>query len=299
MSARWIDLVDPSPAELESLPFRLDPESIEILCAPAGDGRDARPTLESHGAHVVGVFLVPRHVDDHDRFDYLEIDAIATSGVLVTIRKTGRNREVVEAGPLASAVEGGHEVGFLLHRVVDLVADAYLDAVDGLYLEIDELEDTVDTLPSDDVRRRLALLRHEIHHARRNASATRAAARRVLDGRLDVGRDELFPEPVERAFADTYDALVRVTEELDIARDLLAGVRDYVQSRVFESQNEVVKKLTVIASLVLVPTLITGFYGQNFAGAFDDWWWSVGTSAALIVGSTVAQVIFFRWRRWI
>ena len=91
----------------------------------------------------------------------------------------------------------------------------------------------------------------------------------MLDGRLEVGDHALFPPDVERLFADTYDTLVRATEELDIARDLLAGVRDHLQAKIAENQNEVGKKLTVIASLVLVPTLIVGYYGQNFASAFD------------------------------
>jgi magnesium transporter len=122
----------------------------------------------------------------------------------------------------------------------------------------------------------------------------------VVVGRLDLGtEDALFPRVAERAFAETYDTLVRVIEELDIARDLLASVRDYLQSKVSESQSEIVKKLTVVASLVLVPTLITGFYGQNFAGVFEKGYWSLGVSVGLIVATTVAQLAFFRWRRWL
>ena len=69
---------------------------------------------------------------------------------------------------------------------------------------------------------------------------------------------------------------MRVTEEFDVARDLLGGVRDYYQAKITEGQNEVAKKLTVIASLVLVPSLIVGFYGQNFADQFRDRYWSAG-----------------------
>jgi magnesium transporter len=98
---------------------------------------------------------------------------------------------------------------------------------------------------------------------------------------------------------ETYETLVRATEELDVARDLLAGVRDYYQAKITEQQNDVAKKLTVIASLVLVPSLIVGFYGQNFDHAFDDRFWTLGTSTMLIVGSTLAQLAIFRWRRWI
>ena len=90
-----------------------------------------------------------------------------------------------------------------------------------------------------------------------------------------------------------------MTEELDVARDLLAGVRDYYQAKITEQQNDVAKKLTVIASLVLVPSLIVGFYGQNFEEVFDSGYWSLGTSLGLIVASTLAQLAVFRWRRWI
>src|SRR5262249_14343883 len=102
-----------------------------------------------------------------------------------------------------------------------------------------------------------------------------------------------------REFADTYETLFRAAEELDVARDLLASARDYHQSMIAENQNEVGKKLTVIASLLLLPTLIVGFYGQNFAGEFRDWYWTVAFSTFLIVARTLVQLAFFKWRRWI
>ena len=114
-----------------------------------------------------------------------------------------------------------------------------------------------------------------------------------------MSSDTLFPDHVERQFADTYDTLVRAAEELDVARELLSSSRDYHQSLIAENQNEVVKRLTVIASVLLLPTLIVGFYGQNFVGAFNDPYWKVGVSLALIVFSTILQLAFYRWRRWI
>ena len=149
------------------------------------------------------------------------------------------------------------------------------------------------------MRRRIALLRNELLLARRTSSATRGIARRIVDGRVDIGHSELFPPEVETRFVDTYETLVRVTEELDVARDLLGGVRDYYQAKIAEQQNEVGKKLTVIASLVLVPSFIVGFYGQNFAGQFSDWYWGIGVSVGLILATTIVQLALFRWRRWL
>ena len=187
----------------------------------------------------------------------------------------------------------------LVHRLVDEVAESHLESLDAVYAEIEELEDGLDTWAPKRVRERLADLRHELLHSRRTVAATRSAVRRVLDGRIEVGDHALFPPAVERLFADTYDTLVRATDELDIARDLLAGVRDHHQSMVVESQGEVTKKLTVIAALVLVPSFIVGYYGQNFESAFDDSFWSIGVSSGLVVVSTLVQLAIFRWRRWI
>ena len=80
---------------------------------------------------------------------------------------------------------------------------------------------------------------------------------------------------------------------------VLAGVRDHHQSKIAEGQGEVAKKLTVIASLVLVPSLIVGYYGQNFESAFDDAFWSISFSSGLILVSTLVQLVLYRWRRWI
>jgi len=295
-----LDLIDPSSHELLSrVPARLDPDALEILSAAAGDGREARPTLESHGTYVLAVLLFPGPLGADDRVVYHELDVIAAPHMLVTVRKTASDGDIADLSVLDGKHES-HPCGILVNELVDAAADSYLDLVDRLYVEIDALEDHVDDLPSVMLRQRLSSLRHEMLHARRNASATRAAIRRVVDGRLDLGDDDaLFPREAEHAFADTYDTLVRVIEELDVARDLLASVRDYLQAKIAETQSEIVKKLTVVASLVLVPTLITGFYGQNFAGVFEKGYWTLGVSVGLIVVTTLLQLAFFRWKRWI
>ena len=300
MSARWLDLVDPTREELlGALPVHVDPEVVEILATRPGDAREPRPLLEGHGAYVFGVLAAAHPLPDEDRVSYLEVGLVATAELLVTVRKTPPGGAPFDPAVLHRATEEGASVGVLVHRLVDDVADSYLAALDAAYAEIEELEDSIDAWPPSRVRKRIAELRHELLHGRRTASATRAAVRRILDGRIEVGDHALFPPSVERLFTDTYETLVRVTEELDIARDLLAGVRDHHQSKVAEGQGEVAKKLTVIASLVLVPSLIVGYYGQNFDSAFDEGYWSIGVSTGLILLSTVVQLALFRWRRWI
>ncbi|MET0561472.1 MAG: CorA family divalent cation transporter [Gaiellaceae bacterium] len=301
MSARWLDLVDPTREELlATLPLQVDPEVVEALASRSEDGREPRPLLESHGTYVFGVFVAFRPLTHEDRVIYLEVDLVATPGVVVTVRKSpGGGGEPFDVSALHPAADQEAHAGELVHRLIDEITESFLESLDAVYSEIEELEDGLDDWQPKRVRVRLVELRHELLHSRRTVAATRAAVRRVLDGRIEVGDHALFPADVERLFADTYETLVRVAEELDIARDLLAGVRDHHQSKVVEGQGEVAKKLTVIASLVLVPSFIVGYFGQNFASAFNDAYWSIGVSTGLIAVSTIIQLAIFRWRRWI
>ncbi len=300
MSARWLDLLDPTQEELlASLPLTVDPDVIETLATAPTAAHEPRPLFEGHGAYVFGVFVDARPVADEDRISYREVDLLATPDVVVTVRKTPADGRPWDPAPLHIPIAAGASAGELIYRIVDDVAESFLDVVDAAYGEIDELEDHIDDWPSRQVRRRLSGLRHDLLHARRTVAATRAGVRRVVDKRLDVGDEELFPPSVERLFADTYETLFRAGEELDVARDLLASSRDYHQSVIAERQNDIVKTLTVIASLVLVPTLIVGFYGQNFAGVFQRPYWTLGVSTSLIVATSVIQLVLFRWRRWI
>src|SRR5207247_3305802 len=150
------------------------------------------------------------------------------------------------------------------------------------------------------IRARSAALRHDRLHIRRTLAPRRDAIRKIIDGRIELGDAHLFPRDVELHFADAYDKLLRASEALELARDLAAGVRDYSQAKISNDQNEVMKRLTAIASVLLVPTFIVGLYGQNFhhipeLGWSFGYWWSWGWIAV----TTIAQLAFFRWKRWL
>ena len=107
-----------------------------------------------------------------------------------------------------------------VYHLVDQIAERYLDLVDDLDEEIDELEDRVADQTPPEVGRRLRDLRHDLLGIRRTLSPTRDAVHRIVDDRVELEGDELFPRDVEIAFGDAYDKLLRASEALDSARDL-------------------------------------------------------------------------------
>jgi len=298
----WVDLLDPTSDEIaRHLPESIHARALEQLLAPAQHGDEPRPKLENHGDYVFGVLLVAVAATADDVVYYQEIDLVLTRTALVTVRKTPpEGREPYDPSAARDACGDDGAIGMVVFHLVDDVAERYLDLVDALNDEIEELEDSVDTLDSTAVHRRISELRHDMLHIRRTLGPTRDAIHQVVDDRIDLGGDDVFPHEVELGFGSVYDKLLRATEGLELARDLVSGVRDYHQSKIANDQNEVMKRLTVIASVLLVPTFIVGLYGQNF----DDmpelrWGWGYGWSWALIVATTVIQLAFYRWKRWI
>jgi magnesium transporter len=302
MAAIWIDLLDPSADEVrDKAPRELEETAIARLLAPPEHEDEPRPTLVGHGDYVFGVFLVAVAKRDEDLVYYQEIDVVLTHDTLLTVRKTPpEGHAACDVGIVKKSVKPDDSAGMMAYRLIDEIAERYLTLVDDLDEEIDELEDQVESRPATHTRARIGSIRHDLLHIRRTLTPMRDAVRRVIDNTVEVEQGpEVFPHEVEIAFNAAYDKFLRASDGLDLARDLLAGVRDYSQAKIANDQNEVMKVLTVIASLVLLPTFIVGVYGQNF-DHMPELHWRLGYaySWGLIGLLTLVQLWWFRRKRW-
>jgi magnesium transporter len=302
MAANWIDLLDPSSAELrEHAPRDLEETALELLLAEPEHEDEPRPTLQGHGDYVFGVFLVAVAVPAEDDVFYQEIGFVLTEETILTVRKTpAAGRAPYDPSPVRAAVKPDDATGMIAYRLLDDLAERYLDLVDDLDSEIDELEDRVESQPAATTRERISTLRHDMLRIRRTLAPMRDAVRRVVANAVEVEHGpEVFPHEVEVAFNAAYDKLMRALDGLELSRDLLASVRDYQQSKIANDQNEVMKRLTVVASLLLLPTFIVGLYGQNFVNIPElRWHWGYGYVWAVILGTTAAQLWWFRRNDW-
>jgi len=299
--SRWIDLIDPDEAALrEAWPHELHPNALASLLGKPEEGNEPRPKLVTHGSYAFGVLLLPVAVVDEDRVYYQEVGLVLNVDLILTVRKTPANGDPLDLSSVRESSRANSSSGMVAHMVVDEVAEGFLNLIDSVQDEIDELEDHVEQWSQERVRRRLSELRHDLLQIRRMLGPTRDAARRVLDDRVELETGDLFPRETELHFGEAYDKLLRAGEGLELARDLISGVRDYHQSKVAHEQNEVMKRLTVVASLLLVPTFIVGVYGQNFEHMPElHWMTGYAFSWAIILITTVGQLFYFRWKKWI
>jgi magnesium transporter len=301
VAANWIDLLDPTPDELrEAAPTELEEAALELLTTGRPDL--PRPTLQSHGNYIFGIFVVPVAVRDENAVYYQEVDVILTREKVVTVRKTpGGSCGPFDPDPVRQTIRPDDEAGMIVYRLLDDIAERFLDVVEDVDAEIDELEDQVNAQPAQRTRARISELRHDLLQIRRMLSPTRDAVRLVVANTVDVeDGPEVFTRRVEVAFNLVYDKLMRAVDGLDLSRDLLASVRDFQQAKIANDQNDVTKRLTALASLLLVPTFIVGVYGQNFVHIPElHWHWGYWWSWGLIVGTTIAQLVFFRRKGWL
>ena len=301
--ATWVDLLDPSEQELhDALPGSIHESALERIQAPGRDRDEPRPRIEGQGDYVFGIVLAAVAVREEDRVYYQEIDFVLTPAELVTVRKTPVNGKPFDIERVKNRIASSESPGMIVYYLVDEVVEDLLDLIDALNEEVEELDEHIEDWSPEKIRRRVTDLRHDILHIRRTVSPTRDAIRGVVDNRADIAEGTCFPHEIEVAFASGYDKVLRASEGLDYTRDLIQSVRDHYISKVSQDQNEVVKRLTAIASLLLVPTFIVGVYGQNFTyiPEINDWGgWGYVWSWALVVLSTVFQLWYFRRKRWL
>jgi magnesium transporter len=303
----WTDLLDPDEAQVRAAAaVQLGPQVARELARPADPEGATRPTLLSAGNYIFGILLAPLFDHDRDTLVYQEVDLVITRDSILTVRKTPPGYPPFDLSGVRETCEvhGHFQPGMIAFHLVDDVAERYLDLLDDVDDEIDELEEHVNDWTPEQVRVKLSELRHDLLHIRRTLSPTRDAVRRVVDGRVDIAEGEVqrevFPADVERAFSGVLDKLLRSSESLEFSRDLLAAVRDYQQNKVANDQNEVTKRLTAVAAILLFPTFVVGVYGQNF-DHMPELHWRLGYaySWAVIVVATIAQIVYFRRKRWL
>jgi len=190
----------------------------------------------------------------------------------------------------------GKSPSYALYAVVDRIVDNYFPVLDAVDDQIDELESTIVHNPTPLVLERIFDLKRTLGHARKVTSPQLEVFNRL------IARDEEFIDPRYTVYyRDVYDHLVRTFEVIDSYRDLMSSALDAYLSTVANRQNEVMKVLTVISSVFLPITFITGVFGQNFAHMpqvehdFGFLWWVVLFSMALL---SAGQLAYYRRRGW-
>jgi magnesium transporter len=164
---------------------------------------------------------------------------------------------------------------------------------------IDALEDSIFSRANDEQLQELFSMKRVLVGLRKAVSPQRDTFAQLAGGLAEMPG---FTSDDERYFRDIYDHLIRISDLIDSYRDLLTGAMDVYLSTVSNRLNDVMKKLTVIATIFLPLAWITGFFGQNFGfmvrhiGSWEAFLvFGIGVELAVMI----AMLYLFRRRGWV
>ncbi|NTW27801.1 MAG: magnesium/cobalt transporter CorA [Coriobacteriia bacterium] len=285
----WVDVTDPDVAVLDHLAdvFGLHPLVVEdMLHAQHRAKFDVYP----NGAFLA--WLTP----DHRRGEGVatrELDVFVGNTCLLTlhhgvdeaIEKVAKDAErVLQAGP-----------DWLMHAIVDLLVDSTLPLVDAMGEELSAIEDTMLDNPRQDDLKRLHKVRRQLVRMHRIV----APERDIIRG---IGRERgANSGEIYRYFQDVGDHLGMVLDSIETYQDVGASVMDVYLSAQNNRMNLIMKQLTVVATIFMPLTLLSGIYGMNITVKMwppSDAWWSFPAVVGFMWVVAIAMGIYFRRKKW-
>jgi magnesium transporter len=319
----WVDLTGPTPEEEETVFGRFLPvhalslEDVTRLRREPASGAhfpkveefpdyllvivnplppDLIRLAESHGKPAEGaprLSSAARMLRRHRP----QLSTILTHNVLITHSFTGlhcveaarqfldRHRNSARRGP-----------DYVFHLVLDAMVDEYAPVVEWVANRLDQLETRVFTHPTARLLAQILRLKRLVTGMRK----TLILEREVLS-RLTRGEFDLVDEREIVYYRNVYDHLVRYTELIEAAREMVSDLGETHLAAVSNRLNQVMKVLAMISTIVLPMTLIAGVYGMNFE---ENVWpgfktsWGFAFALGLMALTGIVSLTLFRWRKW-
>ena len=290
----WVDLSDPSPDEARIL---TDVFKFHDLAVEDALSEIHHPKVESYGDYL---YLILHGIDFRESehcFRTQDVDFFLGPRFLVTVHPgtsrtledmrnlCGRNNRALGEGPDA-----------LLHRIVDAMVDNYRPEIDELNDRLDQLETEIFEKPNPRLAKKILDFKADISSLRRVVLPQRDAV-----GRLGRREFALISEQIAYRFRDVHDHLVRLVDEAMFFQDRVSSLLDAHLSLVSNQLNSVMKVLTIIATIFMPLTVLTGMWGMNVplphlpGGEHAQFWWVAG----LMVALAGVMLWYFRRQRWI
>jgi magnesium transporter len=285
----WIGLYEPTEAEFDSLrrEFDLHPLAVEDAIHA-----HQRPKLELYDDMVFLVLKTARYVDPMEVIQLGEVLVFLGPDYVITVR----HGEASSLKPVREALDHDPDrlrkgPGAVLHAILDLVVDDYQPAIDGLETDIEEVEADLFSGERRNPAERIYKLQREVLSFRKATAPLVDPIERLAKGYVE----HIHPETRDY-FRDVNDHLIRVRDQLDAMRDLLAGSLQANLAQVGVRQNEDMRRISAWVAIIAVPTAIAGIYGMNFED-MPELRWHFGYPAALLLMLVICVGLYRYFKR--
>jgi magnesium transporter len=184
---------------------------------------------------------------------------------------------------------------YLAYSLIDLIVDSYFVELDIFSDKVESLEDEVVVRPSPDTLREVHRFKNDMIMLRKSLWPLREVI-----ARLDRRESPLISEGLTIYLKDVYDHTIIAIETVETYRDILSGMLDIYLSSMSNRLNQIMKVLTIIATIFMPLTFITSLYGMNFKNMPElEWRYGYYSVIAVIVVVSTSMVLYFRKKQWI
>ena len=253
-----------------------------------------RPKIEDYGNYL---YVAVRMLSPDGEFQSEQVSLVLGKGCVVSFQEQpgdvfGRIRERLRAGSGRLRSEGAD---YLFHSLLDAIVDGYFGVIEEFGERIEAIEEEVVAEPDRETLQAIYTLKRSLVALRRSVWPLRDVV-----AELERGESLLIREPTLVYFRDIYDHTIEIAETVETYRDTMTGTLDVYLSSQSSKMNEIMKVLTIIATIFIPLTFIAGVYGMNFAQMPElrhPW----GYPAALASMAVVAGVmlLYFRRKGWL
>lgn len=256
---------------------------------------DQRPKMEDYGDYL---YFVLRNFSEGSN-GYLiseQISIILGKNFVLSFRE----KESAIFEPIQARLAGNkgriRKAGadYLLHAIIDNIVDNYFISMEALEEEIESLEDELVKKAPPATLGKIHSLKRKLIFIRKSLSPLREAI-----SALERSDSLLVSESTEIYFKDIFDHVIAIIDSVETFRDMLSGMLDIYLSTVSNRLNEVMKVLTIIATIFMPLTFIAGIYGMNFKYMPElEWRWGYFAVWGVMLAVALSMIYYFKKKKW-
>lgn len=256
-----------------------------------------RPKLEDFESYLYIVCRMVSWNEEESRVESEQLSLILGSAGVISFQERpgdvfGNVRERVRKGK--GRIRGAGP-GYLCYALMDAVVDNYFLVMEHFSEQIEVIEEQLLENPEPEHLQRIHELKRELILARRSILPLREVIRSLV-----ATESPLVDKQTELFLRDVLDHTIQVADTVDSFRDLLSGLQDLYLSSISNKMNEVMKVLTIAATIFVPLTFVAGIYGMNFEFMPElKWKWAYPVFWVFILTCFVSMIAFFRRRKWL
>jgi len=184
---------------------------------------------------------------------------------------------------------------YLAYALIDTIVDHYFVVLEKLGEKIEDIEEALITNPTPETLQNIHTLKRELIFMRKSIWPLREVV-----NKMERGESSLIDKSIEVYLRDIYDHTIQVVDTIETFRDMVSGMLDIYLSSISNKMNEVMKVLTIIATIFIPLTFIAGIYGMNFKYMPElEWYWGYAVVLILMGLIAFAMVLYFRNKKWL